>query len=699
LDLLGYSALLAAVTSFSLGFSVLAGNVRNKLFLAFALVCTLISAWATFFFLSKTWPSQGYYQLHLFFNIWLAPASLVLIRIMARTRDKFSRRLQALSFIFSAVLSFTVPLGLAQESLVREIIYYSPAFLIVQVLYLLWVDFRHPRHARETPGVSRDRRYLIYLGALLVLTTAVMDHVPWLGTVIPVLGNFLLPAYLFFISQAISQQRLLNFNALLSRLLVLVAVALTLTAIYSLLVAWIDNSPGLFFLNSFIASFLILTLLDPLRTLVRHFTRRLLPQTHLRLEQVLRESQRKLAGIVDSRTLIENALETVQLTLQPQWAGAFLLNTDGTQYRRIQTRTMDSGYTVSSTYLQELLVDHPLLEYCLRLKRKAVLPVLLSQVLENEIDRSAGRAQKDYFAGLLQGLDALGANLLIPFLERDRILGFIALRVPHPPEPWGSSWGLLEVIYPYFEQAAGILRTMEVYVRQKEMERLAALGEMAAGLAHEIRNPLGAIKGAAQFLDPSLDRPESRFLKVIIEETDRLNRVVTQFLEYSKPHSVDLQPVDVAALARKTLEILAPTVPGHVRLSFQESDPEKRGKLITLASAGQIQQVLINLLLNSFKALEEKPSGEVKVRVHLENGRIAVLVEDNGRGISPEHLDKLFIPFFTTSPSGTGLGLPICQKIIQAHQGRIEVESSPGEYSRFSVFLPFSPNSAMHSLL
>ena len=114
-------------------------------------------------------------------------------------------------------------------------------------------------------------------------------------------------------------------------------------------------------------------------------------------------------------------------------------------------------------------------------------------------------------------------------------MGFVGFWVPGPPEPWGNNWAILSVVYPYYEQVAATLRSMEIFVRQREKERLAALGEMAAGLAHEIRNPLGAIKGAAQFLDPSTDRPESKFLKVIIEEVDRLNRVVTQFLDYSKP--------------------------------------------------------------------------------------------------------------------------------------------------------------------
>jgi signal transduction histidine kinase len=262
--------------------------------------------------------------------------------------------------------------------------------------------------------------------------------------------------------------------------------------------------------------------------------------------------------------------------------------------------------------------------------------------------------------------------------------------VPTPPEPWGNNWGLLPILYPYFEQAAATLRSMEVYVKQREKERLATLGEMAAGLAHEIRNPLGAIKGAAQFLDPSFDRPESKFLKVIIEEVDRLNRVVTQFLEYSKPQTIDLKPVNLSQLAEKTVEFLRPSGPSQINLSFSPSTQPVRVPV----SPEQIQQVLLNLIQNSLKALEGKEAGNVKVIVTTEgygsHREALVIVEDDGPGIKREHLEKIFIPFFTTSPSGTGLGLSICQKIIEGHHGRIEVASEEGRFTRFSVILPIA---------
>jgi two-component system sensor histidine kinase HydH len=706
MDILGQSALLVGMTSFALGFSVLARNVKNKLYIAFAVLTTLISGWGLCFFLEKVWSDGAFYRWHLFFGLWIGPAALAFIRLMVRIHDRLSRRLLDISVIVGAALTTALALHLESDPLILYGMYFTPILVVFQILQLMWIDRRLRRGLKRLPKLSTvgfGRRNLIYLGGLLALAFSAMDHIPMMGKVVPSFGNILLVIYIFFISQAISQQRLLNFGALLSRVLVLIAVALTLTGVYSLLVAWIENSPGLFFLNSFIASFLILTLLDPLRSMVRYFTQRLLTQKHQTLEQTLREAQRKLVGVMEPITLFQNILATSQQSLQPEWGALFVLRSDGTKFRRVRTVGLEPTPPQGQPpFLREILADHPMLHYCEALHRKGELPVLLDQVIENEIDRSASRVQREHLTALIQGLKALGSNLLIPLYDSGQILGFVTMDAPYPPEPWGNNWGLLRIVYPYFEQAAQTMRSMDVYVRAREKERLATLGEMAAGLAHEIRNPLGAIKGAAQFLDPGVDRPESNFLRIIIEEVDRLNRVVTQFLDYSKPPQLELQVIDVSQLAARTVETMRAglrsadgSAPGEGVVLLFASSAVPGLPIHTLGAPEQLQQVLINLIQNSVKAIQAKPHAPDKViRISVDregqgrSAEVVLSVEDNGVGIKRENLDKLFIPFFTTSPSGTGLGLSISQKIIEAHRGRIEVSTEEGRYTRFSVLLP-----------
>ncbi len=695
MDILGQSSLLVAVSSFALGFSVLARNVRDLLFITFSMLTTLVSVWSLTFFLEKMWPGYGFYRLHLFFNVLLGPASLILIRVLIRIQDLVSRKLLEISVVLAFCLSLALVMHWETVPGILSLIYFCPGIVILQTLQLMWIDRglkKGLKRLPKLPTVGLVRRNFIYLGALIVLLTSVMDHVPWLGTVLPSFGNLALATYLFFLSQAITQQRLLNVSALFSRFLVLLVVALTLTGIYSVLFAWIENSPGLFFLNSFIVSFLLVMLLEPLRTVVRYCTQILVTKKYRRLDQTLSEAQQKLTGIVDLNSLFQVVLSMVEKTLEPEWASFFILNRDGTRFRRARTlgREPEMDPNEKAKSLKEVLADHPLLHYSEDLAQKGKFPVLLDQILENEIDRSASRVLKEEYTRLIQTMKALGGNLMIPIIDSGKMLGFVVAFVPYPPEPWGNNWGFLPMVYPYFQQAAQMMQSMEVYARQKEKDRLATLGEMAAGLAHEIRNPLGAIKGAAQFLDPATDRSDSQFLRIIVEEVDHLNHVVTQFLDYSKPPSVGHQRVNLSELAKKTIHLMSLGPNPGAQIQFAPSELPA----YFLGSSEQMVQVLMNLIQNSQKAVGERLGGLIRVSVSLEgkspHTEIVLLVEDNGHGIKKEHLEKLFIPFFTTSPSGTGLGLSISQKIVEAHQGRIEVMSEEGRFSRFSVILPYA---------
>jgi signal transduction histidine kinase len=714
MEVLAQSSLLVSTVSFAIGFSVLARNVRNKLFHVFTLLTTLISAWALFFFLAKYWNSPGFYKAHLLTHIWLAPAALAFIRTLVKLGDGLSRTLLSAAILISCVLSGLLGLGYESRPVVLQIIHFAPGAVVLQLLQLIWIERkRGPSVARSANAPVWDRRYLIYLGGLLVLAISSLDHIPFLGLVVPSIGNVALTAYLFFLSQAVLQQRFLNFGALFSRFLVLLAIALTLTAVYSMIFTFIEGKPALFFLNSFIVSFLLLMLLEPIRSMVGYFTQRLLTQKYQQIMTTLRDSQRMLSGITDSNALFASVLGTSEQLLKPDWAALFLLQNDGTLFRRARTTGAATG-TVVGEGLTEILSTHLLIEHCKRLRERNRLPILLDQVLQNEIDRSASRKERESYASLMDGLSALGANLLIPLFDdsenlpgqpepmEPRAWGFVILRVSNPPEPWGSNWGLLSVIYPYYQQAARVMRSLEVFSQQREKERLASLGEMAAGLAHEIRNPLGAIKGAAQYLESggtgksgsdSSNSQDHRFLEIIVEETDRLNRVVSQFLEYSKPWKGEFQSIDLASLVERTLEVLRPTLPaGPAGLKIEFTPP--RTPLKVSGAPEQLRQVLINLVQNSLRALEVQANPLIQVSLSVDRRRpseAVIGVEDNGHGIRREILDKLFIPFFTTSPQGTGLGLSICQRIIEAHQGRIEVVSEEGRFTRFSVILPLVP--------
>jgi len=259
--------------------------------------------------------------------------------------------------------------------------------------------------------------------------------------------------------------------------------------------------------------------------------------------------------------------------------------------------------------------------------------------------------------------------------------------------------------------AARVIESSQAYERVKERDRLAALGEMAAGLAHEIRNPLGAIKGAAQLLITADTKPNPRvteasivdpkssetveLLEIIIEEANRLNNVVTRFLDYARSERPGREGggrVDLNIILKKTEQLLRQDIskapkPIELRVRLDDMLPQIAGDPESLL------QVFLNLGQNALQAMPEGGSMEIlttrRRRSRLGYGQFAeVRFRDSGIGIPRDKLKKLFIPFYTTKTKGTGLGLAISHRIVNQHGGTIEVRSTLGQGSTFSVFLP-----------
>jgi signal transduction histidine kinase len=221
-------------------------------------------------------------------------------------------------------------------------------------------------------------------------------------------------------------------------------------------------------------------------------------------------------------------------------------------------------------------------------------------------------------------------------------------------------------------------------------EHLATLGELATGLAHEIRNPLAGIAGVIEII--SRDLPSSSPARAVIKdvrlEIAQINRIVTDLLETARPHPPQIR-----------LSNLNTTVEHAVMLARQQvlSKPIKIElcKAPDLAEvehdSDQVHQVLLNLLLNAVQAVTG--TGTVRVEIGSQEGFATVVVSDNGRGISPQHLSNIFRPFYTTKGNGTGLGLSLARRIVEEHHGRIEVSSAVGQGSKFTVLIPFrTPN-------
>ncbi len=222
--------------------------------------------------------------------------------------------------------------------------------------------------------------------------------------------------------------------------------------------------------------------------------------------------------------------------------------------------------------------------------------------------------------------------------------------------------------------------------------RLVSLGEITASMAHEFNNPLGIVMGFTQDLmsetDPS--HPHYRSLKIIDEETKRCEKIIRDLLQFARPKSTDVCPTDVQQVLEKTLGL----VTNHLYKQKIEGITQVEESLPKIyADPQELEQVLVNLYFNAIDAMPDGGVLTVAAKTILAASgaphQVAISVSDTGFGISPEDLPKIFLPFFTAKKKrGLGLGLPICDRIIKNHGGRIKVESQPGQGTTFEIYLP-----------
>ena len=273
-------------------------------------------------------------------------------------------------------------------------------------------------------------------------------------------------------------------------------------------------------------------------------------------------------------------------------------------------------------------------------------------------------------------VDQISENVL--FCAAGVFTGLVAERERRQRAELQRTTGQLATLYQQMQ---------ENFERMKRAERLFALGQLSAGLAHEVRNPLASIAGAAGILERKLrlEGPEAECLGIISKECHRLNGLVTDFLAFARPRAPRYQTAEIAPLLDSVLELAAHAVgdrPIQLRrhagaLESIECDPE------------MLKQVLLNLVINSIQAMPD--GGEITLSAMPGNGRILFQVRDEGCGIAIPDREKIFDPFFTTKDTGTGLGLSVAHKIVEQHGGILTAESNSARGMTFTIQLPLAP--------
>jgi signal transduction histidine kinase len=535
-------------------------------------------------------------------------------------------------------------------------------------------------------ATKRRVSFLVVIGALAA-SFSLADFLWFIGAELPPVGAVLSIVFLFLLAESLRRERLLDLYEMVGRLMVSTALAFLLAGIFYVFVTYLGRFNTIY-LNAILSAIVILVLFEPLRLWVEAQIQAVFFRERLDLQTAVADARRTLVHVLETDELGQVVLTAVERSRHATSAALYLLDKGGTGF------DLAAGFGAEVPARIELATARSLLDYAIK------GPVILEQVAREVNERRA--AGQTVEASAAQAVVA-SAAVLGP-LREGLVLGIRAES--------GELAGLLVIAddrardaYSHEEvtlfeslaaQAGVVIQNSLVYQRLQERDRLAAIGQMAARLAHEVKNPLGAIKGAAQLLaEPSpgaaeIDASSREFLGIILEEVDRLDRVVGSVLDYARPTKGNPAPVDVNGVVRRTAQILSSDRDDDVSLDLDLAEDLPRIRV----DAEQLRQVLMNLVRNATQAMNGR--GRVVLGTRSRPGQrsqgswVELRVTDSGPGISQKVLNNLFVPFYTTKNQGTGLGLAISQRLVQSAGGTIEVNTHEGAGTTFTVVLPAS---------
>jgi two-component system sensor histidine kinase HydH len=713
-DIRTQATLLAAIVTLALAGAALLRDDRPRVFTLFAGFAANLGVYSLADFFHR-WPGAD-----LRYDVWerlavvmgaLLPATALafFLEFLGVARRPARRARNAmLAGSLSGVIVATTPL--VRLSLPKMAVTVYVIGGMIAVLTVLWGRMR----AAPT-RVERARLLYLFIGACVTIALSTLDVLPRFGLPYPFegLGAIVLTIFMFFLSQTLLRHRLLDLHEFLGKIVVVTALGLVLVAIYGGLVSWVGNRPELFYFNTLVASFVILSLFEPLREKVEEWVVVTLFRERYELVRDLEVLRDRMSTVIDPARLATVLLDGLAETRRVTHASLWLLAEERPGYRLVDSRgpppapflepaTARALVAAASGQKAILLenIDRRLKELRALMPPgpsgpgSAPVPLAVAEDLKRLGDARAAMA-------------TMKAGIAMPLTAGDRAVGFLACGDERVPEAFASNE--IAALIDVADRAALVIENSKLYQQMKERDRLAALGEMAAGLAHEIRNPLAAIQGAIQLLMPpggartaaGAERDAGRaagdgeFLAIIADEVRRLNGVVSEFLDYSRPARAALEPGHVNDLLQRTLKLLESQIPPSVKLEVDLAPDLPR----VACDPEQLRQVFLNLALNAVQAMPK--GGELRITTRLGRDELAlwrdatrraeaveVRFRDSGPGIPEEARDHIFVPFYTTKEKGTGLGLAICQRIVKAHGGTIGVRSRPGEGAEFVIALP-----------
>jgi signal transduction histidine kinase len=647
MDYYSQGSLVAAIVALAIAgyLRVWARNDREAL--AFADLSFLIFLWCLPEYLWKTLGSDFWHRVSLAGVMFIPPFALRYSGAAVRTRPKWFRA----ALVSGMWVSGTFLLSVFSDRLLSSP-WWNYAALLYVYPYLglcLHIVVRHGFRANPS-SVERKKFQFLLVGGGIASLVAPLNFLPGTGIYFPPLAAFAILLFFYFMATGILHLHFFEFPDIVGRGIILVIQVFAFAVIFGVLEVASGRKFWFPLAGVFLISFFLLTFYPVLMRKLGGISSDLLVRESRAVHARLGDLAKKLAecsSLFEIAFTVEGGLAQIPFVAR----ASLWIRAEGGTDEGIGTLPVRPD------------------EYLRAFQRFAGrFPTL--RFMEHGGSRAADVAIWD---------DSWDASF--PVFLRGEIVGATLFRWKEK----SPSVREMELLLPFLEGIGLAVENLRQKQRIQRREHFATVGELAAGLAHEVRTPAGVIKGAAQFLSREAPPQDREFLDIIVEEADRLNSVVTEFLEYARPVDrtpslISLrEPVEraMARLKRERAEKMARIHPG---IYFADPVPKVN------ADPSEIERVVFNLLTNAVEAMDD--GGELTVRVQFAGGEARISVEDTGTGISDEERPQIFRPFFTTRERGVGMGLAICRRIVEENGGSIAVESAPGKGSRFLIKLP-----------
>ena len=688
---LAISAFITATTCIILGGIVLFSKRRKDVSRSYVLLLMSFFVWIFGIGMEIEAPNKS---AGLFWNQWLYSGAIFIptffIQFVQSYLGKKKRNLLPSCYTISTILlifNFTpffvkdvVPKGSFNYASVPGIVF--PFFVLYFFLALIYSFFLIIKELRNSVGIKRNQLKYLLLGSVIGFSGGSTNYLLVFDAIrIPPIGNYFLALGLFMQFYPIIRHK--DINIVLTKGATYGLITLLLLIPSTTLVILGQKYPfkGI--------NYVSLTIILLILLLVAVFFHKVKPRTERVIERFLfkdrydyRETLGKfskaMVSILDLQSLSNRIMETITQTMGVEKASLFLVNEEKGGYNLCESKNV--RITTSTQHLSQ---DDPLPFYLQDIGKIIIREELAKKVDIPEINN------------VINKMSLLEAEVSIPLIWKEQLIGMINLGYKFNKDIYSHED--IELLSTLANQAAIAIENARLYEDLKRSktyirraDRLASLGTLTAGLAHEIRNPLVAIKTFTHLLPERLDDEEfrSQFLKIASGEVDRISILVTELLDFARPSDPKLE-----------LENINTILDGMILLVSTETKKKKINIIKDYASdlppiqmdREQIKQVFLNILINGIQATSENGKITVKTRSFMKPGGepyVQVEFTDTGCGIPSEQLEEIFNPFFTTKSTGSGLGLSISHQIVQDHSGYIDVESQLDKGSSFFINLP-----------